>query len=289
MAETTLDDLLRGSIDMHLHSGPDMFPCRVDALEAAKQARQVGMRAIVIKNHSYPTTPLAMTVGQLVPEVSVFGSICLDYDIGGLNADALKNHAVMGAKVVWMPTFSSSNSRVAMRKLGMNLPGDGFSILGKKGSLVPEINKVLEIVKEHRMVLASGHISPKEGFALVERALDLGITKIVITHPSDFEFVEQAYTVEELCRLGQMGAFIEQTIVSLLPTEFCHDPKERVKMIKTIGAEHCILSTDLGQYWNPTPAEGLRFFMAILMRNGLSAKEIEVIVKENPARLLDLH
>src|SRR5512136_2653888 len=111
MAEPTIDELLRGSIDMHLHSGPDVFPCRVDALEAAKQARQVGMRAIVIKNHSYPTTPLALTVGQLVPEVAVFGSICLDYDIGGLNADALEKHAAMGAKVVWMPTFSSTNSR----------------------------------------------------------------------------------------------------------------------------------------------------------------------------------
>ena len=86
---------------------------RGNALEAARQARQVGMRAIVIKNHSYPTTPLAIMVGQLVPEVAVFGSICLDYDIGGLNADALEKHADMGARVVWMPTFSSANSRPA--------------------------------------------------------------------------------------------------------------------------------------------------------------------------------
>ena len=288
MAEPTLDDLLRGSIDMHLHSGPDVFPCRVDALEAAKQARQVGMRAIVIKNHSYPTTPLALAVGQFVPEVAVFGSICLDYDIGGLNADALEKHAAMGAKVVWMPTFSSTNSRAAMRKLGIDLRGDGFSIIDAKSKLVPEVNDVLEIVKKHKMVLASGHISPKEGFALVERAREIGIEKIVITHPSDSEFVEQAYTLVELQRISQLGAFIEQTIVSLLPTEFCHDPQERVTMIKAIGAEHCIMSTDLGQYWNLPPAEGMRFLMAILIRNGLSTKEIEIMVKENPALLLSL-
>jgi hypothetical protein len=288
MAEPTLDDLLRGSIDMHLHSGPDVFPCRVDALEAAKQARQVGMRAIVIKNHSYPTTPLALAVGQLVPEVAVFGSICLDYDIGGLSADALEKHAAMGAKVVWMPTFSSTNSRAAMRKLGIDLRGDGFSIIDAKSKLVPEVNDVLEIVKKHKMVLASGHISPKEGFALVERAREIGIEKIVITHPSDSEFVEQAYTLGELQRISQLGAFIEQTIVSLLPTEFCHDPQERVTMIKAIGAEHCIMSTDLGQYWNLPPAEGMRFLMAILIRNGLSTKEIEIMVKENPALLLSL-
>jgi len=288
MVEPNLDELLQGAIDMHLHTGPDSFPCRLDALEAARQARQAGMLAIVIKNHSYPTTPLAITVGQLVPEVKVFGSICLDFDIGGLNADALEKHAAMGAKIVWMPTFSSTNSRAAMRKLGIELKGDGFSILDKRGELVPQVEEILEIVKKHNMVLASGHISPKEGFALVEKARDMGIEKIVITHPSDHEFVDQAYTIEELCRLGQMGAFIEQTIVSLLPTEFCHDPHERVNTIKTIGADHCIMSTDLGQLWNPTPAEGLRFFMAILMRNGLSTNEIEIMAKRNPYRLLGL-
>ncbi len=288
MAEPTIDELLRGAVDMHLHSGPDVFACRVDALEAARQARQVGMRAIVIKNHSYPTTPLAVTVGQLVPEVAVFGSICLDDEIGGLNTEALERHAMMGAKIAWMPTFSSMNSRAKMSKLGMNLKGDGFSILNNKGKLLPEISKILEIIKKHKMVLASGHISPPEGFALVEKACELGIKKIVITHPSDFEFVEQAYTVEELCRLAQMGAFIEQTIISMLPTEFCHDPRERVKTIKTIGVEHCIMSTDLGQYWNFPPAEGMRFFMSILLRNGSSAKDIEVMAKENPVQLLDL-
>ena len=38
------DSLLSGSIDMHLHPGPDAFKCRVDALEAANQAKQAGMK-----------------------------------------------------------------------------------------------------------------------------------------------------------------------------------------------------------------------------------------------------
>jgi hypothetical protein len=41
----------------------------------------------------------------------VFGSICLDYEIGGLIIQALENSVQLGAKVVWMPTFSSANSR----------------------------------------------------------------------------------------------------------------------------------------------------------------------------------
>ena len=96
-----IDELLQGSIDMHLHHGPDSFlPRRVDALEAARQAQQMGMRAIVLKNHHYPTAPLATMVSQLVPGMGVFGSLCLDFEIGGLNFYALECSAKLGAKVV---------------------------------------------------------------------------------------------------------------------------------------------------------------------------------------------
>jgi len=289
MQSPSIDKLLTGSIDMHLHIGPDEMPTRVDAVGAAEQAADVGMKAIVLKNHSYPTTPVAITAQDLVPEVKVFGSICLDYEIGGLNIETLERHTQFGAKVVWMPTFSSTNSRAKMRELGLKLEGEGFSILNDDGKLVPEIDPILEIVKKHDMVLASGHMSPAEIFSLVEAAQKKGIEKIVITHPSDSEFMEKTFTIEELRNLSRKGTFIEQTIVTLLPTEFCHNPRERVEMIKAIGIEYCIMSTDLGQYWNLPPAEGMRFFMAILLRNGLNEKDIEVMAKGNPLKLLGLN
>ena len=110
---------------MHLHIGPDEMPTRVDSIEAAEQAAYVKMRAIVLKNHSYPTTPVAITAQGLVPEIKLFGSICLDYEIGGLNVDTLERHTQFGAKIVWIPTFSSTNSRAKMRDLGLNLESEG--------------------------------------------------------------------------------------------------------------------------------------------------------------------
>ena len=288
MHNPDLDELLAGSIDMHLHIGPDEMDARVTGLEAAEQAVEVGMKAIVLKNHSYPTTPVSAVVNELIPEIEVFGGICLDYEIGGLNLDALEKHANIGVKVAWMPTFSSTNSRAKMRALGLQLKGDGFSILTDDGKLVSEIDPILDVIKKHDIVLASGHMSPPEIFALVEAARKKGIEKIVITHPSDGEFMEVTLTVEELKQLAGMGAYIEQTTVTLLPTEFCHSPQERVKLIKEIGVEHCIMSTDLGQYWNIYPAEGFRFFMAILLRNGLTPEDIEIMAKKNPAQLLGL-
>jgi hypothetical protein len=282
-----IDDLVRGSIDMHIHFAPDaLMTFRMDALETAKLAHQMGMRAIVLKAHTYSSAPLANMVGKLVPEIKVFGSICLDYEVGGLNFHALKAAAKLGARVVWMPTHSSNNER--SKPAGFDLEGEGFSILNSKNKLVPEIDKILSLIKEYKMVLASGHISPAEVFALVEKALAKGISRLVITHPLTSEFLKQGLTLEDQRRLAKMGAFIEHTYVGYLPNDLRHDPQILVEAIRTIGAEQTIISTDLGQYDNPPPSEGMRMFIGLLLRNGVTEHEIELMAKLNPAKLLDL-
>ncbi len=61
-----------------------------------------------------------------------------------------------------------------------------------------------------------------------------------------------------------------------------------VEAVRAVGAERCILSTDLGQDWNPPPAEGMRMMVGTLLRCKLSIEEIELMVKVDPARLLGL-
>ena len=64
---------------MHIHHAPDpRMERRMDALQLALQAKKVGMRAIVLKSHDYPTTPVAYTVSQMVQDIAVLGSIALD-------------------------------------------------------------------------------------------------------------------------------------------------------------------------------------------------------------------
>jgi hypothetical protein len=283
-----IDNLVAGSIDMHMHPGLPRGLSRIDAIEAARQAQQAGMKAIVIKSHNY-TAAVAIIVNQLVPDIKVFGSICLDYEIGGLNIHALENSVQLGARVVWMPTFSSANSINMMRAQGLPLKGEGFSIIDKAGKLVPEMEPILSLIKKNNMVLATGHISPREIFALVEEAQRVGIKKIIVTHPTDKEFMEEVLTIEEMQQLAKAGAFIEFTIIGILPNEFGHDPAHLAHVIKTIGPEHCIVSTDLGQPQNPLPVEGMRLFISTLLHHGIAPEEIELMVKLNPAGLLDLN
>ena len=80
MPVNKVDKLLHGSIDMHVHAGPDVFiERRMDALQVAVLAREYGMRGIVLKSHSYLTAPVSYIVNQVVPEVATFGSLCLEY------------------------------------------------------------------------------------------------------------------------------------------------------------------------------------------------------------------
>ena len=125
---TQADELVVGAIDMHCHHGPDPDRTRsVDAAEAVAEADALGMAAIVLKSHAYPTGPVAILMQKTVVRLRVFGGICCDFEVGGLNPAAVEVALRTGAKVVWMPTFSSVIDR---RKL--KLPGPGIPVIGER-------------------------------------------------------------------------------------------------------------------------------------------------------------
>ena len=278
-----IDRLLQGSIDIHAHYDPDPFAARkVDALQGAQMARAAGMRAIVLKNHQYGTAPLAAIVSEAVPDIAVFGSICLNVEAGGLNPDIVETAAKLEAKVVWMPT-KSSNYDYMHNKFRTG----GISIIDDKGKLLPSVERILDIAKKYGMVVATGHLPVNEAFVLVESAVSKGLAKIVATHALGWK-VDTYFTVAQQRRMAEMGALVEYCFVTTLP-EGGLNPKDMVAAIKAVGVERCILSTDLGQANNPAPVEGMKLMIASMLNNGLTEKEVEVMVKENPARLLGLN
>jgi len=282
--------MIRGAIDMHVHFGPDSnFTRRVDAMQAAVNAQELGLKAIVLKSHDYPTAALASIIGRLVPQISVYGALTLDFETGGLNPHAVECSAKLGARVLWMPTLSSANSRGKIaRHLKLELKGEGISILDDKGKLLPEVKEILEIAKAYNMIIANGHISPHETFKMIDFAQEIGLSKFIITHVSEREAVEERLSLEDQKRLADRGAFLEHCLIQLLPVTGRLDPAAVVEAIKAVGAEHCIISSDLGQDAYPPPAEGMRMFMGVLLRAGVSEREVELMAKTNPAKLLDL-
>jgi len=277
-----LDRVLKGAVDFHLHASPDPYIERCcDSLEVALRAKDMGMRAIVLKSHDYPTTPVARVIEGVVEGIRTVGGVVLNYGVGGINPWAVEASARMGGKVVWMPTLSSLQER---RRRGLE---GGITILGEDGGLIPQAREVLALVKEYGLVLCTGHISREEVFALIGEALRMGIGKIVITHPM-LETFGTPLDLEVQKELSERGAFIEHCFVAVMPFFGRLEPRRLTEAIRAVGAERCILSTDLGQLPNPSPWEGMRMMIATMLEAGLSEGELEFVVKRNPAQLLDL-
>ena len=277
-----VDRLMEDAVDIHVHFAPDpKVERRSDALEVAHLAKEMGMRGLVLKSHEYPTHPVAYTVSKMVPGISLIGGISLDVEVGGLNPMALEASANMGGRVVWMPTFSSRADR---QRKGLD---GGIYILDGRNHLVPEVYTLLEIIKEHDMVLATGHLSTEESMVLVDEARNLGIQRIVVTHASTMAFWT-GMTLEDMKALAAKGAFIEHCIHVTMPLTLRMNPTELAEMVQAIGPEHCIISTDFGQAYHPMPPEGLRMGIATLLKAGMEEVEVGMMVKDNPSRLLGL-
>jgi hypothetical protein len=277
---SNVDRILEGALDIHVHFGPDpKVERRAGAVEIALQARDLGMQGVVLKSHEYPTHPVAATTSDLINDVTVLGGIALDEEVGGLNVSAVKATANMGGRIVWMPTYSAKADRETK-----GLDG-GITLLDSSGSLVSEVHSILEVIKSHDMVLATGHISTAESKALVSEARNMGIERVVVTHGTTMSFWT-GMTVEDMKELAGMGAYIEHCLHVVMPTTHRLDPKDLAKTIKEIGPEKCILSTDFGQDFHPMPGEGMRMGIATMLRSGLEEVEVGMLVKDNPSRLM---
>jgi hypothetical protein len=55
-----------------------------------------------------------------------------------------------------------------------------------------------------------------------------------------------------------------------------------------MGAARTILSSDLGMIHGPTPTDGFRQFIQTFQSLGAGPRELDLMTKENPARILDL-
>jgi len=273
---------LQGVVDIHVHSDPDSVPRSIDAIDLAKLAKIRGMRALVLKSHYEPTASMAYLVRKEVPGIEVFGGIDLNLTVGGVNPAAVERMTLMKGgwgRVVWMPTFDAENQ---VRYSKEKRP---FASVSKNGQLLPEVKAVLSLIAKHKLTLATGHSSAEEGLMLLRAAKDLGITRMVVTHPM---IAPVRMTVEQMKQAAALGAYLEFVYNGVAGKGKELDMSDYVKAIRAIGPEHCILSSDLGQAGNPLHPDGLEAYFRGMRELGFSAADIDRMSKTNPARLLGL-
>lgn len=280
-----IDDLWKGSIDMHIHPGPDPNAERpIDSAQVAMLAEKAGMKAVVLKSFSYITTSDAYIIQKnLTPDFHVFGSVVIGYTTtGGLQyaARTIEASAKIGCKVVWFPAM---DAQWCQSYLGH--PGAGISILKEDGTLKDEVYDILKVIKQYNMVVCSGHMSYEESTKLFDVAIEMGIEKMVATHP----LAELSrFTLEQIQELANKGVYIEHVYGTTMPRLGNLDPSDYVDCVKLVGAEKTIMGTDLAQVWDTDPATGMRLFIGQMIQFGCTPEEVELMCKRNPAKLLDL-
>ena len=221
--------------------------------------------------------------------VRVFGGIALNGLVGGLNPRAVEMCLRMGGKIVWFPTISSP-SHLEYHHHGGSFPtatmqlmrGSAEPVFGDDGQLKPEVHDIIQLIKEEDAVLAAGHMSPPEIFAVFKAAREAGVQKLLVLHP---EFVVNL-SQEQGRELAQMGAFIEHE-VSMYYRERPEWPIDRlVNWIKAVGPEHTTLGSDTGQATSPLPAEVFGKVAHQLVENGVAERDVRRMLSDNPGSLL---
>jgi hypothetical protein len=273
---------LSGTIDIHVHGYPDSRPRALDGVEAARNARDRGMRAIVLKNHYEFTSGLAYIVRKQVPGIEVFGGVDLNLSVGGINPAAVEYMAqTSGAwgRIVWMPTFDAEN---AVRAAKENRP---FVSVSRNGELLPQVKEVITLIAKHGLILATGHSSAAEGLMLLREGQRQGVKQMVVTHAINPPISMSVGQMQEAAKLGAMIEFVGGSLAT---------PDAPARMdrfadaIKKVGPEFCILASDLGQQGNALPTDGFAAFLAAMRARGLTEQQVDRMAKANPARLLGL-
>ena len=318
-------ELLKGAIDIHVHAGPHIFssPRRVDPFQAAFQARDAGLRAIVYMDVFEMSNGTAWLVNRVVPDFQTYGGLILNTVYGGMNPRVVKTAISYGdgAKYVSFGAHSTYYQAAREGRLveGSFVPLSELYPQFKEEELDrciripldeapgPKLDEILRLIAVNPQIyMITGHVSAEEAVRLVDLAGEYGIEKVVVSSA-----VTKISDMSQLEYMADRGAFIEYTLAAYTHTtsipkthyyverEYAsidegmnEGPGGGVKLvaeqISELGAERCIIATDFGVYTLPEPVEGLREFIACLLDLGIPADDIRKLAKENPEKVLGL-
>lgn len=287
---TKIKKIIKQAIDIHVHIGPEIIP-RKYTVQKLINAEQDKIGGFVLKNHFYPTIPFIREV-ENAKGLKIIGSIALNNSVGGLNSESIYSSSLISQLpiMVWFPTINAGNF---LKKTEFEIASEWVRnkefVARKSKDVKPvqlkskKIAEVLKTIKTYNAILATGHISWKESVSLIERAQKFGVKKIVITHPI-YQKINMPIRIQQ--ELAGMGCFIEQSYsmytIDKIPIE------NIAQQIKDIGSKSVILSSDVGQTFSLSPSQALYKFSALLLQEGITYKELYIMLVENPRKLLSI-
>jgi hypothetical protein len=288
---------IEGGYDLQVHVAPDVIARRIDDLDLAKEFLAHKLKGFVLKSHYAPTYERAKVVTKASPGITAFGAITLNHSVGGLNPVALEIAGRSGNKIVWMPTVDAANETAGRTdgptdklpfwaKIQRELSATGISpppltVIDANGKVTEPARRCLDLIRQHDMILATGHLSKKEIHALVKTAKEMGLKRVVVTHA---EFPSQNMTAAEQVEVADLGAMIEHCFTTMYTNKAPWDAY--FDSVRKVGPERVVLSTDLGQTINPPVAQGFAMFAQKMLEAGFRAADVRRMTVTNTTALI---
>ena len=292
-------ELLKGSVDNHIHCCPHINKRSTNIFEVIKKAEQLKMHAVGLMDNFSNTSGYASLVKKYLPKLKlkVFGGLIMEPPSGGVsyeNAKISLNYSYFqndGAKFISFPTHHTRHI-AKLEKRKKNYIKNCFHV--PDTGPTQETMKILELIAQKNIVMNTGHLSAKETINLVKYAKKIGVKKILI--PSN---TFNLTTIAKLKKFRPKFEFSYFFISKATDIPLTHVDGEKHKiqgtnekllkiLIKTAGPKNVILSSDCGVSILPKPHIGFSKFINHIQKLGFSKKEIEYMIKINPKKLFNL-
>lgn len=286
--------ILEGIYDVHVHTGPSTAKRSVDVAEMLREAEAAGYAGFVTKDHYYPNLFGTKMINDHLGSdtTTAYGCLVLNNSVGGFNVNAVDKARQLGAAMVYFPTLSSKThidshpGGFVGASSGESVEEEPIIIADKNGVLNPKAVEVLEYMAKQDMVLGTAHGNEIEVDATVKKAFELGMDRVLVTHPH----YQVGATIEDMVRWRDLGAYIEinacvfqdvgSVVENVTPLAYAKE------MIDAVGVDKIVIDTDYGQLANGSPIEGMYNFLVALHDNfGYTAEELSVMTKKNPKEL----
>ena len=290
-------EVLRGAVDLYVHTDPELLPRRVDDITLGKQMLADGFRAAMMWNQFSHTGERA-TIASGVTGFDLRGSIILNGTVGGLNPRVTEHAIRMGALYVSMPTMSggSYQNRTSDYARDASRIAGPVQVVDENGAVVPAVHEIIDVVNQYGVVLGLGYVSRSDAMAVLRAARDRGVQRIAVLRPlSPLGFTEEdiaeAMTIPEVFLEFPCSSLQASGAGLTTAQEAASGPGPAAPAIaaaiKRYGAERCVLMSDTG--WNDLmPLDWFTLGCTTLGQLGIGSQGLRALVRDTPARLIGI-
>ena len=291
--------VIAGAIDLYVHAWPDLFDRVCDDWQLAEDSKAAGLTAVVHRNHHSPTAERCAVVREHTG-FDVLGAILLNGTVGGVNPYAAELALRMGAVWVGFPSVSAAAYRARVGEFASSdlrdlllLGSSDLSLVDESGSISSDAHEVLALASQHGVVVGLGYSTFDETKKLIAAGAAHSVPAMVLTNVT----TTMALSLSQIDDLmDSPEVFVEVTTHSFDSSVAAHGRSGQsagvdgalaaIEVIRRYGAERCVVSSDGGIVGAPPPRDLLAAGCSMLLEGGLTERELDLLIRENPRRLV---